>query len=94
MALRPMSSCDKATVTMKVCTAACAQWAALPGAGGEVFAAVQSTTACACGTSEEGAAAMQTDVTNKLTMADCDAKCPGDPAQSCGSGGRNTIVRV
>ena len=88
--------CDPKTLTMEKCAAACAAWAPrIPGADdGEVWAAVQGGMACACGNSDEAHAALKTDATNVLKWGDCSDKCAGDPGQSCGAGGRNTIVRV
>eukprot|EP01052_Picozoa_sp_SAG31_P019706 SAG31_NODE_1449_length_8308_cov_2.319893_2_plen_315_part_00 len=88
--------CDPRTITMETCAAACAAWAPrIPGAGnGEVWAAMQAGYACACGTQSDGDAAKKTDKMNELAWAACDNKCPGDPLQACGGGGRNTLVRI
>eukprot|EP01046_Picozoa_sp_COSAG06_P002117 COSAG06_NODE_72_length_25897_cov_9.227382_11_plen_411_part_00 len=88
--------CDKSEITLEKCAALCADWIPrIPGAGTtEIYAAMQATSVCFCGTPEEGEAAVVTDDENKLPFSGCDNKCPGNPAESCGSAGRNTIMRV
>ena len=54
--------CDKSEITLEKCAALCADWMPrIPGAGTtEIYAAMQATSVCFCGTPEEGQAAVVT----------------------------------
>ena len=86
--------CDPKSIDLEGCATICANWQ-FPGANNyEVYAAMQASSVCFCGTSADGAAAIETTEETALPMSDCNSACAGNPAEKCGALGRNSIMRV
>ena len=86
--------CDPKSIDLEGCATICANWQ-FPGANNyEIYAAMQAGSVCFCGTSEDGAAAIEATEETALPVSDCNIACAGNPAEKCGALGRNSVMRV